>query len=151
MLSAALALSGCTDERLDDGRDGTPPPYSSEGSVTAVQHVIENPYAYADQRITVTGEVVDVWSPAAFTIAGEQFPRSRALLIIASDPARLTDDPAGGANPRGTLVRVTGTVRLDTLDDVEREIGIDLRPGVDSLARVTGPILVAENIGVLRR
>jgi hypothetical protein len=131
-----------TPERIDQSTlDATP---------ISVQYVLENPSAYESKRFALEARVVDVWSVRAFTVIGQQFPANDTLLVVATDEVAALKDGTGSVVVQGAIVRVTGTVRTDGIEAVAHEFGIELSKVVHSLARVKGPVFVAERVVKVR-
>lgn len=148
VLAALHAQLGCGTPVDDDGpqttaKDGI----RSQSQGVAVQHIVENPAAYDGRAVTLTGEVVDVWSPRVFTVIDRRFAGGSALLVVARQAVpEFRDGTSGGANPQGLTVHLSGVVRLDPIATIEREAGVEVSPAVQSLGRVKGPILLAERV-----
>lgn len=107
---------------------------------------------YRGKRITVSGEVVDVWTPRAFTIGGPQFVGNHKLLIVSRTalPQIIERQSLPWLSPTD-IVQVTGVVSLDSITELERTIGFDLAAAVEQLWRPGLPVVVADEVLVSAR
>lgn len=144
--AAILLMIGCADG--EDATDATTVTQTAATTATATTaatptvapaDIINNPSAWVGRRVTVSGDVEEVWTPRAFNMdsgitVGELLVVSREPFPNLADHDPLVDDVA----------TVTGTVRMLAVAEVEREIGWDLQPEIE--VEFTGkPMLVIDN------
>ena len=102
-----IATTACEPARPFD-RDDAP---AADPTPISVSSVLEQPSSYTGRQITLAGEIVDVFSPRAFSIRGEQYLENDVLLIVidqngeGAERATVTD--------RGARVQVSGTLAED--------------------------------------
>ena len=113
-----------------------------------VDQVFNQAGKYAGTQVTVTGELVDVWTSRVFTIAdGSMAGNTRKLLVVSRSPV-----PAMGAGGADALLRpdtalqVTGVLRFDDIGEIERDVGFNLTVAVKQLWRPQLPIVVADEV-----
>lgn len=131
---AGLALTGCgadeaaIDAEVEDpgGVALEPPgPYAGAYDAAFAERVVD----YAEQEVTLTGEVDVVVSPVAFTITAAGGDPAASLLVV--------HDPVGDGLTPGAAVTVTGTVHeAYNVPSVEENLGEP--PGEDVLAHYDG-------------
>lgn len=111
----ALVLVGCSDDESAGSERGTDVEDLTDGPDDEVidQDVFEDPGPLAGETVTVSGEVSDVFSEQAFTIAGED-AGGEALLVLRQAGRELVGDE--------NVVRVTGVVRLFRGDPKELDL-----------------------------
>lgn len=107
--------------------------------------VAENPANFYGQSVNLTGEVDDIYGVQAFSLDGTGIVNDKVLVI-----SRNALIPVGGAGDdylynTGDRVQVQGTVRSFQIDDIERDLSIDL---VDSMFMgwEGKPVVIAEII-----
>lgn len=134
MLSSLVFLTACGEtatERVD-----------KVGGVTARQ-IIENPAAYVGKTVTVSGDVEEIWGPRAFNM--DSGVSVGELLVVGREPF----PQVGGATNRAVVVSdaatVTGVVRMLVTAEVEREIGWDLMPEIETEFNAK-PVLIAQSV-----
>ena len=114
-----------------------------QGGATARQ-IIENPAGFVGKKVTVSGDVKEIWGPRAFSMdsgltAGE-------LLVIGREPfPGVVDKGANTAYVVNDATTVTGVVRMLVTADIEREIGWDLDPRIEAEFNAK-PVLVAQSV-----
>ena len=133
ILMVALVMLGVT---LVANRD--------EGAARTGQ-VAENPADFYGQSVNLTGSVEDIYGVQAFSLDGSGIVNDKVLVI-----SRNALIPVGGAGDdylydSGDRVHVQGTVRSFRLDEVERDLNIDL---VDSMFMgwEGKPVVIAESV-----
>ena len=113
-----------------------------------VDHVVNQAGQYAGTHVTVSGELVDVWTSRVFTIAdAPALGNTRKLLVVSRSPVPAIG--AGGTDaslPPNTTLRVTGVLRLDDIGEIERDTGLSLSVAVKQLWRPQLPIVVADEV-----
>lgn len=133
-LSSFLFLTACADSASDR--------VEKVGGVTARQ-VIENPSAYIGKTVTVSGDVEEIWGPKAFNMdsgvtAGE-------LLVVGREPFPQIPEAGNRAYVINDVATVTGVVRMFVTAEVEREIGWDLTPQLETEFNAK-PVLVVQSV-----
>lgn len=112
------------------------------GGVTAAQ-IIENPAAYVGKTVTVSGDVEEVWDPRAFNM--DSGASVGELLVVGKDPFPQVPGATDNAYVVSDIATVTGTIRNFVAADIEKEIGWDLMPDIES--KFNGkPVLVAQSV-----
>jgi hypothetical protein len=109
---------------------------------SAVQYILENPAAYVGARLTVGGEIVEMWSLRAFTVIGREFPKNDALLVLTHKELTPLNSGQGLVEFHGASVRVTGRV-MTGVQAAERALDRRLSDTV-RIRAATGPIFLAE-------
>lgn len=114
-----------------------------DDGATRTTQVAENPANFYGQSVNLTGEVDDIYGVQAFSLDGTGIVNDKVLVI-----SRNALIPVGGAGDdylydTGDRVQVQGTVRSFQIDDIERDLGIDL---VDSMFMgwEGKPVVIAE-------
>jgi hypothetical protein len=115
----------------------------------AVQYILENPVAYVGARLTVGGEIVDIWPPQAFTLVGHQSVENDALLVVTRDELTSLSPGSGSLGFHGALVRVTGTVLTDVAA-AERELELALSQSLHRRRSAKAPVLIADRVVFVR-
>lgn len=142
-----------------DGQDLDPTPHNSPASPagdapsgTSVAEVMNNPSAFVGRRLTVSGEVTEVWAPRAFSIGGEAFLENDKLLVVSREdlPRIVARAPQELLSPTD-IVQLTGTIHIGPLADVERQVAFDLPAAAEELWEPQRPVLVAESVIVTPR
>ena len=140
---AGLALTGCATEEDEVGAEiedpgGAPlePPEATEPYVGDYDAAFtETVLDYADQEVSLIGEVDTVVSPVAFTLTAPDDSPIEPLLII--------HDPIGNGLTEGAAVEVTGLLReAYNVPSVEENLGGP--PGEEVLAHYDGEPFVGE-------
>lgn len=98
-----------------------------------IEEIEEDTSEYVGKTVTVSGEIARQVSPRAFIIQDDDFLGGEDVLVVSATEAPLIE---------GTLARVTGTVRVLTTAEVEREYGFDLEPELEVELR-DRPVIVA--------
>lgn len=134
VISSFLFLTSCntTEERVE-----------KVGGVTA-QQIIENPSAYVGKTVMVSGDVEEIHGPRAFNM--DSGASLGELLVVGREPFPNLPDAGDRAYVINDVATVTGVVRMFAAADVEREIGWDLDPNIES--EFNGkPVLVVQKAG----
>ncbi len=134
VLSSFLFLTSCADSASDRAE--------KVGGVTARQ-IIENPGAYVGKTVTVSGDVEEIWNPRAFNMdsgisVGE-------LLVVGREPFPQIPEAGNRAYVINDVATVTGIVRILVTADIEREIGWDLTPQIETEFNAK-PVLIAQSV-----
>lgn len=114
---------------------------ASPTDAPTVERIIEQPHQFIGKRVTLTGEVDTVHGPQAFELEGEGLIFDEEILVLTRSPVRLAGDMLEDEDD----VIVTGTVRMLVVADIERELGWDLDPALETQWQ-NKPVLVAEAI-----
>lgn len=132
LLTVVLLVASCSDSASERAGE--------VGGITARQ-LVENPNAYVGKTITVSGEVEEILDPRAFTMdAG-----ANDLLIVGRQPYPQVSEAGNRAYLVSDVATVTGVFQLMNTADVEREIGWDIAPELES--RFAGkPVIVAQQV-----
>lgn len=126
----AVSCGESVSERVDD-----------VGGLTARQ-VVENPNAYVGKNITISGAVEEIHNPQAFTMDSGL---NDDLLILGREPYPQVAEAGNRAYWVSDVATVTGVIRNMTAADVEREIGWNIAPELES--RFTGkPVMIAQTV-----
>lgn len=145
--AAVVLMIGCAES--EDATEVTQTAATTVSTAAATPTVapadiINNPSAWVGRRVTVSGDVEEVWTPRAFNMDSGVTPGE--LLVVSREPfPKLADhDPLVD-----DVATVTGTVRMLAVADVEREIGWDLQPEIE--VEFTGkPMLVIDTAAFQR-
>lgn len=147
LAAAGLALTGCgpdvNDLETDDpGGEVLEGPEAAEPYVGPYDEAFaEDVLAYAEQEVTLAGEVAVVVSPVAFTITAPGGDPATPLLVI--------HDPVGDGLTQGAAVEVVGTVH-EAYNVPVAEEALGEPPGEEVLAHYDGePFLDAEVVDVV--
>lgn len=135
-------------------QDPVASPASNSGmsTPTSVADVMNNPAQFLDQRVVLSGEVNQVWTPRAFSIGGQQFLENDTLLVVSrEDLPRIAAREAHDRIAPADIVQVSGTVRRGPLAEVERETSFDLPAAAEQVWSEDRPVLVAERVVVTPR
>lgn len=100
-----------------------------------VDDILDEPYRYVGQTVTVHGEIAEIHSGQWFTIDGPGLLDDE-MLVLARDPAVVTE---------GEDVAVSGEVVTLVVSEVERELSIDLDPELE-VEFSDQPIVIADVI-----
>ncbi|HXG82684.1 MAG TPA: hypothetical protein VNI84_01535 [Pyrinomonadaceae bacterium] len=133
-LSSFLFLTACGESAGDR--------VEKVGGVTARQ-VIENPANYVGKTVTVSGDVEEIWGPRAFNM--DSGASLGELLVVGREPFPQIPDAGNRAYVVSDVATVTGVVRLLVTADIEREIGWDLDPQIETEFNAK-PVLIAQTI-----
>ena len=130
-LTMAAAATSCKDEK--------PTP--------TVEKVTEQPFAYENRAVTLFGEVDDVYGERAFQLQSEEDPFEiweEELLVISRSPIRMP----GRSLEDDDHVVVSGKVRNLVVADLERELGWDLDPELET-EFANKPIVIADGVSLV--
>lgn len=133
-LSSFLFLTACGESASDR--------VEKVGGVTARQ-VIENPSAYVGKTVTVSGDVEEIWGPRAFNM--DSGVTVGELLVVGREPFPQVAATGNRAYVINDIATVTGVVRMLVTADIEREIGWDLDPQIETEFNAK-PVLIAQSI-----
>jgi hypothetical protein len=111
-----------------------------------VADIVGNPSDYAGKSVTLIADVEEVFGPRAFAL-DEDAPLAggvdRDLLVLSKKASNLSDIDDQWLNNK---VRVTGTVQRWSLVEIEREVGWDLEPQIETELEGAGAVLIADSI-----
>jgi hypothetical protein len=135
-----IAIAACGPDRPFD-RDDAP---AVDPTPISVSKVLEQPNSYLGQRITLAGDIVEVYSRRAFSMVGEQYLENDALLVIIEQPH--SDAERAGVTDLGARVQVTGTLRSKS-GDILRTLNLESGLIPEHLST---PVLVADSVSIAK-
>jgi len=115
-----------------------------EGTVD-IADLMENPRAYMGRTVTVVADLEEAYGPNAFTLDEDALLRGgidRDLLVLGRSGTLAQIDDQWLNNK----VRVTGTVGVMSVVEVERELGLDLDRQIEVEVERAGAILIANSV-----
>jgi hypothetical protein len=153
-LSFGLLACTQTTETTDGGesvledRDtaGTTGAAANREGTLDVADLMAKPDEYFGRTVTVVADVEEVFGPMAFALDEDAPLRGgidRDILVLAKNAGNLADIDDQWLNNK---VRVTGTVGRVSVVEVEREIGWDLDPQIETELERAGAILIASSV-----
>lgn len=151
-LSASSALHGCDDQsRRTESQVGaavTRSPTSPQSTAEAVQErppsidqVKEAPRSFYGERVRVAGDVEEFYGDRAFELEGSGWAFGDNITVLTRTPVTFV----GEALKLNDELVVTGIVRRFVTAEIERELGWDLEPELETRLRER-PVLVADTI-----
>lgn len=146
-VAAILASSGCY-ERERQG-DAPPAPTAARAGEAAggaapgatADQIREAPRSFYGARVQVSGEVAESRGERAFELDGTGWAFGDDITVLTRSPVAF----AGEALRAGDEVLVAGTVRRFVTAEVERDLGWDLAPELETRLRER-PVLVADSV-----
>lgn len=115
-----------------------------------VEQIEENPSAWIGQNVSVQGEVAAIYGAQSFQLASTDWIENEVLVISRNPlPAKLLEDTNDIVDEE-EIVRVNGTVRRMNVVEIERELGLDLDPQIEVELEDQRPVIIADQISVLR-
>lgn len=143
-LFAAVVASACNEQRerttmqqAERDRTVTPTPGAPD-----VDQVKEEPQRYYDKQVRLAGGVDELFADRVFELEGSGWAFNDNITVLLKEPMKLD---AGGPLTDDDEVIVSGTVRHFVVADIEREIGWDVPPDIETRLR-DRPVLVAESV-----
>ena len=135
--AAALSIGlGCDISKADDAPEGT----------VRVADIQENPGQFVGKNVTVVADVEEVHSARAFSL-DEDSPAAGGidndLMVLSPQAGNLRDIDDQWINNK---VRVTGTVGLINVAEIEREIGWDLTPELEAEVGRAKAVIIAKSV-----
>jgi hypothetical protein len=119
-------------------------------TVAAIQ---ENPSQYLDQTVTLEAEVDRALGPRAFYL-DEDAPAAGGidndLLVLTRTAGAAEADPAG-IDWGEQRVRVTGKISRMNVAGLERDLGLDFTPEIESELERVQTVLVADSVQRIER
>lgn len=138
-IACAVVLSiglGCDISKADDAPEGT----------VRVADIQDDPSKFVGQTVTVVADVEEVHSPRAFSL-DEDSPAAGGidndLMVLSPQSGNLRDIDDQWLNNK---VRVTGTVGLVNVVEIEREIGWDLTPELEAEVGRAKAVIIARTV-----
>lgn len=139
LMTAGLGGLGCDRDEAVEPEVTTPK--TVEQTAPTVEDVSDEPAQYYGERLTVTGEVDEVYGPRGFVLEGSGGIFDDEIPVLTRSDVRVGGVPLEDDDE----VIVTGTVRRFVVTDIEREVGWDLDQEIEVAMR-DKPVLVAESI-----
>lgn len=128
------------------GEPATDATRTAAGGELRVADVVANADRYIGQEVTIVGEVDEVLSPMAFAL-DEEAPLAAGidndLLVFYPKSANLEELDDQWLNDR---VRVRGTIGRMSVVEIEREVGWDLDPKIETELEDQRPVLIARSV-----
>ena len=149
--AVVLTASACDrTPEYDDTKKATGDAVGTTGDATAamptIADIVGNPSKYLGQTVTVEADVEEVFGPRAFSL-DEDSPLSggidRDLLVLGKQTSNLDRIDDQWLNNK---VRVTGKVGRISLIEVEREVGWDLDPEIETELEGAGAVIFADSV-----
>lgn len=116
------------------------------GATTTVAAIQDNTDAWVGKTVTVVADVEEVWGPRAFTL-DEDAPAAGG---IDNDIAVISPKAGSLANIddqwRNNKVKVSGVVHRFVVAEIEREIGWDLDPQIETEIEARRPVIIAKSV-----
>jgi hypothetical protein len=129
----------------DTSRAGDENAAALEGTAR-VADIQDHPDTYAGQTVTVVADVEEVHSPRAFSL-DEDSPAAGGidndLMVLSPQSGSLGDIDDQWLNNK---VRVTGTVGLVNIVEIERELGWDLSPELEVEVGKAKAVIIARTV-----
>jgi hypothetical protein len=153
----ALALGlliGCADTAQEDTDAIETPPAAETDPADAdatmdevsVGDIMADPASFAGRTVTVIADVEEVFGPNAFALDEDDLVEGgidNDLMVVSRQAGNLESIDDQWLNNK---VRVTGTVGTWTLVELEREVGWDLEPELESEVEERGAVLIATSV-----
>ena len=125
---------------------GTGGEMEEESGTVRVADIAGDPEQFVGRSVTVVADVEEVFGPRAFAL-DEDAPLAGGidndLLVLGRDTRGLDEIDDQWLDNK---VKVTGTVARSAVVEVEREIGWDLQPEIETELEGKGAVLIAESI-----
>lgn len=106
-----------------------------------VEEVKDKPSAFYGKQVRLSGEVDNVLSARSFVLEGANWAFDDNITVLTKTPV----DFDGSSLFNDEEVVVTGTVRPFVVADIERDLGWDLDPGLETQLREK-PVVIAEAV-----
>lgn len=153
IVALTLALPACADAPVEDEPLLEEDPIEAVEAVTptagdevTVADVAGDPAQYIGRTVTVEGDLEEVLGPLAFTLDEDAITEAgidNDLLVVGAQTANLAMIDDQWLNNR---VRVTGTVQIRTVVELERELGWDLDPELEAEVEGREGIIIATSV-----
>lgn len=121
------------------------------GATTTVAAIMENPDPWIGKSVTVVADVEEVWGPRVFSLDEDSVTTGG----IDNDIAVLSPKAGALANVDdqwlNNKVRVSGVVHRFVVAEVERELGWDLDPKIETEIEARRPVIIATGLERLPR
>jgi hypothetical protein len=134
--AALLIAPGCDMTKADDAPEGT----------VRVADIQEDPTRFVGQSVTVVADVEEVHSPRAFSLDEDSAAAGgidNDLMVLSPQAGNLQDIDDQWLNNK---VRVTGTVGTVNVVEIEREIGWDLSPELETEVGRAKAVIIAKTV-----
>lgn len=113
------------------------------GATTTVAAIQDNTDAWVGKTVTVVADVEEVWGPHTFSLDEDSVTTGG----IDNDIAVLSPKAGSLANIddqwRNNKVKVTGVVHRFVVVDIEKELGWDLDPKIETEIEARKPVIIA--------
>lgn len=109
-----------------------------QASQPIVGQIARNPDEFVGKPARVTGVVMEILSPRAFTVGRPGFGAPELLVVTRGPLAVPTGPSASRPILEGDIAQVSGDVRTFDIGAFERDMGVDLRPDRDFFGRDLG-------------
>lgn len=113
------------------------------GATTTVAAIQDNTDAWVGKTVTVVADVEEVWGPRAFSLDEDSMTTGG----IDNDIAVLSPKAGSLANIddqwRNNKVKVTGVVHRFVVVEIEKELGWDLDPKIETEIEARKPVIIA--------
>lgn len=119
---------------------------AADGAEVRVADITGNPNNYVGKTVTVVADVEEVWGARAFSL-DEDAPLAGGIdndLVVLG--AQTTNLGNIDNTWRDTKVRVTGTVKMYVLAEIEKELGWDLDPQIEKEIEEKEPVIIASSV-----
>lgn len=117
-----------------------------DGATTTVAAIQDDTDAWVGKTVTVVADVEEVWGPRAFSLDEDSMTTGG----IDNDIAVLSPKAGSLANIddqwRNNKVKVTGVVHRFVVVEIEKELGWDLDPKIETEIEVRKPVIIATAI-----
>jgi hypothetical protein len=117
---------------------------------TTVGEVHQDPQAFMNERVIVSGEVSEILTPFAYVIGGEAFVGGGELLVVGPPPAVATGDLVDDEIYPQDIIQVSGEIREFDRAELEEEWDAEF-PEEIFIGREGQPVLVGETITLTQR
>jgi hypothetical protein len=149
IVTLSISAAACDRTRNDAATAdpiGTTGPAVGDSGMVRVADLVDAPNSYVGKTVTVEADVEEVFGPRAFAL-DEDAPLAGGidnnLLVFSKAAGDLADIDDEWLN---NTVRVTGKVGRMSVVEIERELGWDLDPQLETELEGAGPVLIASSV-----
>lgn len=141
-LLGTMALVSC-DDPVDPTDEIDP-----QDELPSVDNISEKPANFWGQRVTISGEVDEVFGERAFELEDDlDFMFEDKVLVLTKSPVRFGPDQLGDDDD----VLVSGTIKRFVAAEIERELGWGLAPHLQVEDWDQKPVLVADSVNRIEK